>query len=132
MKKIFIIAVVGAVIIAGGAFYGGMQYSKSQTKSGFNQRMQGFQPNDRTDGKINSMTIGEILLKDEKSITVKLQDGGSKIILFSDATNIGKYVNGNKDDLIVGESVTVNGTTNSDGSITAQSIQIRPTVQPGK
>lgn len=80
---------------------------------------------------------GKIIAKDDKSITIKLPDAnqssdqidqkqsGSKIIFFSESTDIAKSVKGATEDLIVGEQVIINGTQNEDGSITAKSIQMR-------
>ena len=73
------------------------------------------------------VTNGEVLSKDDKSLTVKMRDGGSKIIFFSTSTEISKFVSGNLSDVIIGTNVMTAGKTNADGSITAQTIQIRPT-----
>jgi len=130
-------AVVIAAVIAGGAgFYGGMLYGQStnaNSRAGLNrqgtgfamgagQRGSGAQPNAGFSG-------GEIIKKDDSSVTVKLSNGSSQIILFSDTTKILKSVQGLAGDLTVGERVTVTGSKNQDGSLTAQSIQIRPASQ---
>lgn len=73
-----------------------------------------------------SFTVGQIIAKDDKSITIKSNDGSSKIVFFSDSTTIGKTTQGSATDLNNEENVMVNGQANPDGSITAQSIQIRP------
>ncbi|MEW6610236.1 MAG: biotin/lipoyl-binding protein [Patescibacteria group bacterium] len=63
-------------------------------------------------------------------VGVKLQDGGSKIIILSDATKVTKTDEGTVNDLTVGTRVAVTGTSNSDGSVSAQTIQIRPQMPP--
>jgi hypothetical protein len=69
---------------------------------------------------------GEIISKDDKSITVKLQDGSSKIVMLSTTTQINKAQTVDATSLVVGETVRVIGNVNADGSVTAQDIQINP------
>ena len=72
------------------------------------------------------MAVGEVISADDKSITIKLRDGGSQIIFFTPSTPVTKSVSSSASDVAVGEQVTVSGAKNQDGSISAQSIQIRP------
>lgn len=76
--------------------------------------------------------VGEIISQDSKSITVKLQDGSSKIVLLSDSATVSKTESGSKSDLKDGTTVAVFGTTNSDGSVTAQNIQLNPAFRFGQ
>ena len=131
--------IVVAVLAGGGGYYAGTK-SASVSVAGNRQAGQftggqGGRGN-RTFGG-NGAAFGSIIAKDVNSITVQLMGGpnasstngsstGSKIVLFSGSTEIGKTVPGSATDLTVGQNVVVNGTPNSDGSITAQMIQIRP------
>lgn len=76
-------------------------------------------------GQGGSGINGEILAIDAQSITVKLNNGGSKIAFYSASTKISKTVDGTVDDLNVGENLMVTGQDNPDGSMTAQMIQLR-------
>lgn len=127
-KKSIIITVVVALVTAGAGFFGGMQYQKMQRVTlrqfGANGNNQFFQR--RFGGQNGGAVVGEILSQDDKSITVKLQDGSSKLVLLSSSTSINKQATGSASDLKTGERVAVFGTTNSDGSVTAQNIQLNP------
>lgn len=130
MKKNILIVVV-IVIISGVSFYGGMKYSQSQTTNQIQNRQFGtgnFNAGQRGTARngASGFSSGEIISKDDKSMTIKLKDGGSKIIFFSSSTPIIKDTEGSINDLNIGEQITANGTANQDGSISAQSIQIRP------
>jgi hypothetical protein len=132
-KKILMITIAALIIGGGGGFFGGMKYqqNKKPTNLFANRGSQNGQgPASFRGGNTNSgsMAVGEIISKDDKSITVKTQNGGSKIIFFSSSTTIAKMAEGQVADLNVGETVTATGTSNQDGSITAQSIQIRPEI----
>jgi hypothetical protein len=132
MKNKKIIIGVVAVVIAVGIFYGGVSYGKahpvarqfnangqSRGNAQFSGRGMG--------GNRAGFLAGEILSKDDKSFTVKLQDGGSKIVFLSASTTVAKSASGSLVDIVQGGSVMVQGQANPDGSLTAQSVQIRPT-----
>ncbi len=134
MKKTLFLILIVAVVVGGGAFYGGMKYAQSKVSQG---RAQGFSGAGVRNGGLGNgssggFATGEIISKDEKSVTIKLREGGSKIIFYSDTTEIDKSVTGNSEDLEIGKTVTISGKTNQDGSITAQSIQLRPAVMPNQ
>lgn len=167
-KTIIPIIVLTALIFGGGGFYGGMKYNQSKnsqvdfsaqggsalggrdfgnlTPEQMQQRFQqmgvngGARPRQGSGGQGGGFATGEVISKDDKSITVKTPvlgqnanssgQGSTKIIFYSSSTEIGKSVSGDAADLEVGKTVTINGSANSDGSITAQSIQIRPEIQP--
>jgi len=141
MKKIIPMMIV--IVIAGGAFYGGIIYGKgrSVTKGRGAGTFANLSPEERQArmeqfagggagrmggaGRTGGVTSGEVILKDDKSVTVKLSNGGSKIIFFSPTTEVVKSVKGLSEDLIVGEEIIVTGEANADGSLNAKSIQIR-------
>ena len=124
-SKILMIIVV--IVVAGGAFFGGIQYQKSQVPSfaggqgQFRQRMGAGQ------GQTAFRPVrGDILSVDNNTLTVKLQDGSSKIVVLSGTTTYAKEASSAASDLKTGDTVMVTGTSNSDGSVTAQSVQINP------
>ncbi len=121
------------VAVGGGAFYGGMKYAQSARQNLTGRNLNGQNMGANMGGAFRGargngagFAGGEIIAKDDKSITIKLSDGGSKIVFYSDATKVGKFTDGALGDLQTGKTVTINGQTNPDGSITASTIQIRP------
>jgi len=119
-NNLIIIAIL-VVLVGGVGFFGGMKYQQSQGSSNTRQNFNG-QGRARPGGQL----IGTILNQDDNSITVKLNDGSTKIVLLSDSTNINKASQATKSDLAVGTQVGVFGSQNSDGSVTAQNIQLNP------
>lgn len=129
-----IITIIIAIAVGALSFFGGM---KSQESKSVNNRFGANLQNMR--GQQNGQTgqsqtrrggfrpvIGEIINQDENSITVKLVDGSSKIVLLSEKTIYNKAETATKTDLKKGERVNVFGTENTDGSVTAQNIQLNP------
>ena len=138
MNKTIIIASIAVVLVGGGAFYGGVKYgqSNSSQRGSFQnlsaeERQQRIQQAGIGGGGVNGegiggLTAGEVISKDEQSITLNLRDGGSKIVFYSASVEISKFASGTMSDVAVGASVMVTGKTNTDGSVTAELIQLRP------
>ena len=127
-----IVTVIVAIILMGASFYGGIKYSQSNTPArgnlaGFpgSQNVATGTRNGRGFGAGGGAVIGDIISKDSGSITVKLADGSTKIVLVPASASVMKMVIGSDADLSVGKSIVANGTANSDGSITAMTIQLR-------
>ncbi len=125
----YVVIAVLLILVGAGSFYGGMKYQqgKQPSRTDFQFRA-GMRQQDLPDGVQQQMGVGtirgEIISQDETSITVKLLDGSSKIVLISENTKISKATQGSVDDLGTGEQVMVIGQTNSDGSVTATQIQL--------
>jgi len=136
-KKILSIVILAVVAI--GAFYGGMKYggrndlsarfpggnfenlSQEERQAMFQGGGMGGEMH-RDDGFVS----GKILSVDEVSVTVELRDGGSKIVFVSDEIRVTTLVEGVLGDLKEGDSVIINGQSNSDGSVTAETLQVVP------
>lgn len=129
MKNKIILSVLATLIVSGGiGFYSGMKYSSSnvsavQAVGGQFQRGSGAGRGGRSQG---GMTSGEILSRDATSLTVQMRDGGSRVVFLAGSTQIMKAAPGTTTDLVSGEQITAIGGANADGSMTAQTIQIRP------
>ncbi len=131
-KKVLLAVIITAVIAGSAGFYFGDSRGKNSAVNLKNFRG-GYSINSRGDaGNQNGgFSGGEIIKKDDTSITVKTRDGGSQIVFFSTAAKILKSAAGSAADLAIGSQVMITGSKNQDGSITAQSIQIRPSMSQG-
>ncbi len=143
-KQTLTIVIIAGIVIGTGAFYGGTVFEKKQQENqkaskmrnsddrmiqgkGQNGTSPGAMPGGLgRNGENGQFIAGEIIFKDDNSVTIKTRDGGSKIIYFSDSTQIGKTTDGTSGDLENGKELMINGKANQDGSITAENIQIRP------
>jgi hypothetical protein len=139
MQKLIPVIVVAVLAVSAGSFYGGMKYATSKNPTNIlDARMRQFEGapgamrlGNGAGGGVGmirggGLVNGEVLNLDDKSATIKLRDGGSKIVLFGASTEVVKSVTGTVADLVVGQTLMVTGDTNPDGSVTAKSIQVRP------
>jgi hypothetical protein len=133
-KNQIIGAVVVLIIVGGSAFYGGMSYAGSQTpllRQGFAGQAGGTGTfagrTGARGGATGGFTAGTIVSSSNGTISIQQQNGSStEIVLIAPSTQILTTTAGGASDLGVGAMVTITGTANSDGSMTANSIQIRP------
>lgn len=137
MKRQHVLIALAIIFCVGvGAFYGGMQYDKkitadartiARTQFGAGAKGQGGRGMMGGRGQNGGgFVAGEVLSKDDKSLTIKTPDGGSTIVYFSAELSVRKSESGNLSDVAAGEKIVINGKANSDGSFTADTIQISP------
>lgn len=136
MKPLVVVLItigVGAI-----AFYGGMQYQLSNQTGGGRNFMLNQQGAGRNGSNVGTRRMGggqpisgEIINMDTDSLTVKLIDGSSRIVLLNDKTIYNKTASVEKTELKVGEKVGIFGSTNSDGSVSAQNVQLNPQFRMG-
>ncbi|MFA6535827.1 MAG: hypothetical protein WC250_00220 [Candidatus Paceibacterota bacterium] len=133
MNKKIASGVVGALVLGGIIFYGGVAYGKTLTpaRGQFdNGQMSAGANNFRGVNGLGNRgggsAFGEVITKDSASLSIKLQDGSTKLILLGTSTPVSKTSAGSLSDILVGVDVGVGGTTNTDGSISAKSIQLLP------
>jgi hypothetical protein len=152
MKKQYLVTLAIIIAVAAGAFFGGLAYQKSNDSlkglSGqdLTKKMQslglsenGFAVGANVNGSRTfpggsgnrqfggGMVNGDIVSMDSQSITVKQQDGSTKTVYYSSSTTVSKSTTGSASDLTVGATVRANGTSNTDNSVTATTIQLNPT-----
>lgn len=139
MKKtiIVLIAVVVAVGLAVGSFYGGMAYQRTQTANTraafFATRgldANGTNPNGgqglgQNRGAFGGGATGQIKSVEGNVITLSTPQNVTTVNL-SDTTQIEKTVAGALSDLTPGMTVRVTGQRDANGNIAAASIQIMP------
>jgi hypothetical protein len=124
MKKNLTILII-AILVAGGAgFFGGMQYQKGvKVAAPAGAARAGFAgARTRTAGA--GFTNGQILSKTDSSLTIKLASGGSEIVFLAPSSQIMQSSTTTIANLNVGENIMVTGATNSDGSVTAKTVQV--------
>ena len=138
MKTIEVVIIAALVGVA--AFFGGMKYADSsrQSQRGSMMSRQFGGPNGASGmngARGNRMggrpVVGEVVSVDATTMTVKLPDGSSKIVVLSSTTTVSETTTTDKANIKVGSKVGAFGTDNADGSVTAQTVQLNPTFGGG-
>ena len=128
MKKIHIIWAVVAVVALGGGYFWGKAgagnvrtaFSGAGAFGSSTRRFGGGGPNGET------LAVGQISRVSSSSIMLQLANGNSEVVFYSTSTAVSEPTAVSASDLAAGSNVMVAGSQNSDGSFTANSIQVRP------
>ena len=150
-----VVVVLGGVL--GGAFAGGIAIGKSQGREQATQELQGQrsqlaaglgqrvsqqgtpqpgqgtpQPGSSLPGGLGGLagrggTVGAVEKVEGNVITLNTLQGAVRVVV-DDSTSIQKMGAGSLGDILAGESITVSGERQADGSIQATSIFITPVV----
>ena len=135
MKKVHIIwAIVVVVALAGGYFWGKAGAGSAQAAlSGNGGGSAGGAARRFGGGSTNGQTFatGQIASMDATGITLQLPNGNSEVVFYSSSTDVTKPTAVPLSALSVGNNVVIDGIQNSDGSMTASSIQVRPAAPSG-
>lgn len=127
-----------ALVIAIISFFSGMYYSgigktaevtagQAGGRQGGAFAGRGTQGGGMRGGAQGGFVNGEVAAMDETSMTIKMRDGSSKIVFYGkESVSVQKSVAGALSDIGTGTTVIITGKPNSDGSVTAESVQIRP------
>jgi len=133
-NMMMLVALVLIVLAGAGGFFGGMTYQKNQASSlgiaGANGARSGnyaarFGQNGQSAANFRPVR-GQVLDMNNNSLTVKLSSGSTQIVVLSASTAFMQSTKAALSDVKTGDTVNVVGTANSDGSVTAQQIQINP------
>ncbi len=125
-KKIIGAVVVALIIGVGIGYFGGNALHPATPAQGTRGSFAGTNGGTRGSANGGEVLSGTVAVKDAGSITIDTRDGSSHVVLLTPATTVQKSVSGSVSDVSVGSTIVVTGSTNSDGSISASSIQLRP------
>lgn len=130
-QKLITTGAVALVIGLGLGYFGGHAFAKSPASAAGSRRGGFGMASSTFMGGRGGLLSGTVAAKDASSITIDTRDGSSHVVLITPSTNVLKSVSGTLNDLSIGSAVTVTGSQNSDGSVAANLIQLRPAFQTG-
>jgi hypothetical protein len=125
-----VVAVVLIIVASAGGFFAGLMYQKNQTPALGTTIRGNFAARAGQNAAFRPIG-GQVLSMSDTTLTVKLSDGSTKIVVLSSSTAFLQSTKAALTNVKTGDTVNVVGTQNSDGSVTAQDIQINPPMQGG-
>lgn len=139
-QNMIVACTVTAVVAGSIGFFGNNLYQQSQRNSRFPQMenrtgngQNNFGTNRQVNGSIQPGMMGrggalngEVTAKDNKTLTIKLSDGSSKIVILSDNTTYRTSTETTQDKVEIGTKIAAFGTTSTDGTTVATSIEVNP------
>jgi hypothetical protein len=141
MKEIhttrILVSIVLIIVVAVGGFFGGMMYQKNQVATFGMMSQNGARLGGNFAGRFGQTGAnfrpvrGQVLSMNANSLTVKLSNGSTAIVVLSSNTAFMQSTKAALSDVKTGDTVNVVGTQNPDGSVTAQDVQINPPTQGG-
>jgi len=140
MNKVvkIVLGVVLVLAVAGGSFYGGTVYGKSQLQAQFTAGRAGGFPgqggftartgtqNGQAGGARGNMLFGTIKTVNADGLVVTDQNKNDINVKIAGTTLIEKNMTVKVTDLAEGETVIISGNKADDGTITARSLQVAP------
>jgi len=128
MKKylVHIVWLVIAIVALGGGFFWGKASGAVSGTAGFAGAYSSSTRRTAGGATGGGLVTGTIATIDSSSITLQLANGNSEVVFYSTSTPVSEPTTVSANTLKVGTTVMVAGTSNSDGSVTAQTIQVRP------
>jgi flagellar basal body-associated protein FliL len=132
-NTVIIVAVILVIVAAAGGFFGGMMYQKSQVSAlgAAGRGSYAARFGQAGQSAANRPVRGQVLSMSDTTLTVKMSDGSTKIVVLSSSTAFAQSAKAALTDVKTGDTVNVVGTANSDGSVTATDIQINPPMPGG-
>jgi hypothetical protein len=131
-KKLTIIWVIIAIAALAGGFFWGKSAGGSSSTAGraeagrfaFGSSTTAFAGRGAA-GAVGGFTTGQVLSINANSLTLQLANGNSENVFFSSSTQVIVPQPTSIASVQTGTTVMVSGATNSDGSVTASTIQLR-------
>ena len=133
MKKYLVHGVwaVIAIVALGGGFFWGQASGSASRSAGFAGAYSSSTRRAAGSAAGGGLVSGQIATIGSSSITLQLANGNSEVVFYSTSTPVSEPTMVSVGTLKVGTTIMVAGTSNADGSLTAQTIQVRTTNATG-